>query len=580
MRKKIYSISLILASLLIFTSAFAQKEDNGNSDPAVYNWELAAKGGASLIWGDAGSSYDPFTRWFSNEGAFTGELVLHRRLSNVFGIQIGFAKGVLSGYREEWSSDSHPVASSKTDYFDYHLGLNIDITGIFNRNPNRFFSIYAFGGVGMVNYTATSYLAGNQFKTASGNTLMIPWGGGAKFRISPRFSILLETSFRNTFVDDVDAYVGQGSNVNDIYSITGIGLTYRFGAKKNKNRQIDVVPVVPADTMIAIEDQNINPILADVIVNSGMPVTANRDTTYHIVVMIEKEDLNEFGAYNQRIPKGFSVVEGNSNGGEFSFANQELSIEWKMLPIEQSLEFSYDLVASSLDPKTYTFEGSFVYREDSSLLITTFVDNIQVRLTDAEIMAQNDQNAQVVENPVLVPVSGIDYRVQIAAVFGGKSSPDVMAKRLGLNEEVYEDPYKTGYRYTVGHHDQYGAANSHRKEVPVKGAYVITFVDGKYVGNLEKTNKQVMDQNAVDQSGVTYRIQIAASNGRAYPIAKLAYKYGFNTSDVYEYKNGAWYRYSVNKYSDMASAQAALQDIKGKVKGAYIVKFVNGVAAN
>ncbi len=581
MKRDIFSLGLMLVFLMILTGAYAQDSSQKDSEPVVYNWDLTAKGGASLIWGDAGSSFDPFTRWFSNEGAFTGELVLNRRLSNVFGVQIGFAKGVLSGYREVWSSDTHPVASSKTDYFDYHLGLNVDITAIFNHNPDRFFSIYAFGGVGMINYTATSYLNGVQHQTAAGNTMMIPWGGGLKFRLSPRFSLILETNFRNTFVDDIDAYIGSGSTVNDIYSITGLGLTYRFGVKKDKDRKIDIVPIVPVDTTVAITDESQKRVWTEVVVNSGMPVTAKRDTIYNIHVVIEKDSLNDFGRYKQLIPDGFTVVENNSNGGEFRFMNQELLIDWKMIPVASTLEFSYKLVSGALEPKTYTFEGSFTYKEDTSLRITSFVDNMQVSLSQEERLAENPQDAQVIETPVQAnTISGIDYRVQVAAVFGGKSSPDVLAKRLKINEEVYEDPYKSGYRYTVGHHNQYGEANSHRKEVTVKGAYVIAFVDGIYVGDLAKTNNNVMDQDAVNNSGVTYRIQIAASKGRAYSIAKLAYKYGFNTSDIFEYKNGVWYRYSLNKYTDKAAAQADLRNIQEKVKGAYLVKFVNGRAVN
>jgi len=578
-----YSLSMIFVIILMVSNIYAQENNNEDgSKPVVYNWGVSLKGGASLIWGDAGSSFDPFTHWFSNECAFTGEIVLDRRLSNVFGVQLGFAKGVLSGYREIWSSETHPVASSKTDYFDYHLDLNVDLTAIFNHNQNRFLSIYAFGGVGMINYTATSYLDGKQYQTAADNTLIIPWGGGLKLRINPRFSILLETSFRNTFVDDIDAYIGQGTTINDIYSITGVGLTYRFGAKKDKERQIEVVPVVPADTSIAVKEVQEKRVLTEVVIISGMPVTAKRDTSYQVNVKIRKDSLNDFGRYKQEVPVGFSIAEDNSNGGQYSFANQELIIDWKTLPIDDTLEFSYKLVTSKLEPKTYSFEGSFTYKEDTVLRISSFVDDVTVSMSSNELLAENPlaenpKDAQVSETDVVVPViSGVDYRVQVAAVFGGKSNVDVIARRLRINEEVFEDPYKRGYRYTVGHHNDYGQANSHRRNVSVNGAYVIAFVDGKYMGDLAKTNSIVMDQNAVNNSGVTYKIQIAASKGRAYSIAKLAYKYGFNTSDIYEQNSGVWYKYSVGKFTDLADAKSKLKEIQAKVKGAYIVKYIDG----
>jgi hypothetical protein len=573
----LFFVSLIL--MFISVEVSAQDVNDSNQDlnkPIIYNWELAAKGGASLLWGDAASSYNPFSRWFSSEGAFTGEIMIYRRLNKFLGLQAGFAKGVFSGYRTEWTPVDvpHPVATSKTDYIDYHLDVNIDFTGLFGFKPDRFLTVYAFGGVGMINYDATSYLDGKLYKTASDKTLMIPWGGGLKFRISERFSILVEASFRNTFVDDVDAYIGQGTDVNDIYSITGLGLTYKFGKKKEKKQKIEIVPVEPVDTSLAQTEEQ-TPVWTDVVVATGMPVTAQNDTTYDVKVEIKKDSLNGSGTYRQEIPVGFTVTETNSAGGNFSFNDQVLEIKWDKLPDAATLAFNYTLATGKLEPKTYSFEGSFTYDEDTTVRVKTFVDNVTIKLSQEELLAQQSKEKEEQE-AVQTEISGIDYRVQVAAVFGGKSDPDVLAKKLKINEEVFEDPYKSGYRYTVGHFDNYGAAKEHRKSVPVNGAYVIVFVDGKYVGEPVKTNSMIMDKDPMNPSGDTYRIQIAASNGRPYSIAKLAYKYGLKESDIYEYKSGNWYLYSVGKFSSKEEAADKLAELKAKVKGAHLIKFNNG----
>lgn len=568
MKKSVLKIHLLFSLLTLSFFAFGQAE-SPKSNTKIYNWDVTLKGGASLLWGDAASSYSPFTKWFSNECAFTGEIVINRRLSNVFGIQAGFAKGVLSGYREVWTPETHPLTTSKTDFFDYHLGLNVDITGFFNHNPNRFFSLYAFGGIGMMNYTAVSYLDGKVHESATGNTLIIPWGGGARFRLSPRFSILLETNFRNTFIDDIDAYVGSGSEVNDIYSITSVGLSYRFGQKKDKKREIEIVPVVAEDTLLAKDDLNDQYVPIDVVVNRGMPVTAISDTTYIVQVQIQKDSLNDFGQYSQEIPLGFIASEDNSHGGTFQFDGKSMIIEWQKMPSAEQLEFSYKLSTHELEVKTYAFEGEFRYYEDTATRVRTFVDNIVVETVQNKQLTTDDSKSQNL-------ISGVDYRVQIAAVFGGKSSSDVIAKRLNVSEEVFEDPYNRGYRYTVGHHNDYKSANAHRRNVSVKGAYVIAFVDGEYVGDLAKTNEIIMDKNAFNTEGVTYKIQIAASKGRAYSIAKLANKYDMSPEEIYQDAGGVYYKYSVGKFTSLDDAKAALSSIKSKVKSAYIVKFIDG----
>ncbi len=575
MKTVILRFVLTTSAILFAFASFAQ-DNKSETKPEIYNWDVTAKAGASLLWGDAASSYSPFTKWFSSECGFAGELVLNRRISNVFGIQAGFAKGVLSGYREVWSSETHPITSSKTDFMDYHLALNVDITSIFNHNPNRFLSIYAFGGVGMINYTATSYLNGKLHQEASDNTLMVPWGGGLRFRLSPRFSVIAETNFRNTFVDNIDAYEGSGSEVNDIYSITSIGLTYRFGQKKDKKREIEIIPVVPADTAIAQVDTTEYQPPVNVLVKRGMPVTAISDTSYIVQVEITKEDLSDYGQYSQTIPEGFDVVEVNSHGGEFRYDGKEMVIEWMKIPSEPILKFSYELKSLKPKPKTYDFEGSFKYAEDTAMRIKTFVDNVVVSGPSTDVVADNTND----EIPVSADaISGIDYRVQVAAIFGGKSSADVMARHLKVTEQVYEDPYKRGYRYTVGHHDNYSEAKAHRRNVSVKGAYVVAFVDGKYVGDLAKTNEIVMDKDPFNSTGVTYKIQIAASKGRPYSIAKLASKYGLSPSAIYQDSNGTYYMYTTGTYSSLEEAKAELNKVRSSVKGAYIVKFVNGKRA-
>ncbi len=580
--KNFYLIS-ILSLLLFSNSLFSQNsKDSTEAKSPVYNWQLSLKGGASLLWGDGASSYSPFTRWFSSEGAFTGELVLHRRLTNFLGLQIGVAKGVFSGYRDKWNPADvpHAIVTSKTDYLDYHLDVNIDFTGLFGFKPDRFLTVYAFGGVGMINYDANSYTDGKLYSSASSNTLMIPWGGGVQLRFSPHLSMLLETSFRNTFVDDVDAYVGTGTDINDMYSITGVGLTYHFGQKKEKQKEPEIVPMEPVDTMLASDNKNPVPVLANVKVNAAIPAEVKSDTSYNVKVVVSKDSLNGAATYHQEIPEGFVAKEIDSRGGRFNFSDQVLEIKWDKLPVDNPLVFSYQLTTAELEPKTYTFKGNFVYEEDTVKRVVDFVNRASVELPKEEIVAENAGNDKVVAGNPQQSLEGIDYRVQVAAVFGGKSNPDILAKRLRLSEEIFEDPYKTGYRYTVGHFNDYAQANEHRKGVTVRGAYVVVFVDGKYVGEPVKINDRVMDQDAINSKGETYKVQIAASNGRPYSIVKLAAKYGLKASDIYEYKSGNWYLYSVGKFSSKEEAAAMLKEMQSKVRGAYLVRFVDGRLSN
>ncbi|MCK5847409.1 MAG: hypothetical protein KAG84_08215, partial [Bacteroidales bacterium] len=149
-------------------------------------------------------------------------------------------------------------------------------------------------------------------------------------------------------------------------------------------------------------------------------------------------------------------------------------------------------------------------------------------------------------------------------------------KRLGLSQDVKEDPYKNSNRYTVGSYPSYGEAAQNKALSKVKGAYVVIFVDGKYVGGLAKVNKDVMDQDGIYETGLTYKVQIAAAKGRPYPISRLAYKYGLKENEITEDEFAGWFQYSFGKFRNAEDAKPALKSIQNKIPKAHIIKFNNG----
>jgi hypothetical protein len=231
--------------------------------------------------------------------------------------------------------------------------------------------------------------------------------------------------------------------------------------------------------------------------------------------------------------------------------------------------------------------GSFSYAENNENKVKTFNNRVNLK---SDVVAQN-QNANQNANPVTanptntnqqsievgpLTKAGLEYRVQVAAVFGGTTSKRLLQKRLGLTDEIYEDSYKNSYRYTVGSFQKYSEAVQHAALSKVNGAYVVVFKDGKYIGQLENVNDDIKDTDGVKPSGTTYKVQIAASKGRPYSIAKLAYKYGVEETDVTEDKIGDWFQYSVGTFNTMDEAKSLLSTLKVKLPEAYIIKFVDG----
>ena len=591
---KNFGLSVLIVLIPLWISA-QSTQDNNN-----YLWKVGVHTGSSMLWGDLSDDSDPITKMFSSQSKLSLELDLHRKITNAFGVQGSFLFGKLAGQRTKWSDDKHAGIAFNTSYFDYSLAVNADITALFGAKPNRLISFYLLGGAGMTHYTGTSYdmLTNNTVKTVDNKKFFVPWGWGLSFNFTPRLSVFAQNTFRHPFTDDFDTYTGSGSTVDDIYSFTSIGATYKFGPKREKKKKIDIVPV-EVDTTIAKTETYV-PVSVETTVDMPFSIKPNESKT--VKVTINKGDLTSKGEYNQSFPDGFMIEPIDIAGGKFSYDVGKLTIHWDELPSSENVNISYKIKAGDITPNNYSIPGSFVYSEKDKIKVKQFKNQINV---EGPVVAQNqnnenpgstnvktpdnsNQNNPTTNNPTTnnpstnnptttIPQAGVSFGVQVAAVYGGRMNPMGLQKRYKLNETVNESAYKGYNNYTVGNFDNYGAANERRKGTNVRGSYVVAFKDGKYQPHLYYINKDVMDQNPFINTGTTYKVQILANNGRPYAIVKLAHKLGVDANKVYEDKTGNWYQYSVGTFSTMSEAQAYAKELKAKgFSDAFVIKFQDG----
>ncbi len=588
--KNLYTLLFVF---LICTPLFTRAQNEDALKKKNYLWDVSANSGLTLLWGDANSNGNPLERWFSKEVSLAYGVTLKRKITDAFQLQIGFQNGILNGERAKWSGDVyHPVITAKTNFYDYHIGLNVDFTSLFGASPDRLISVYMFGGIGMVHYNANSYGDGKLMFSVNSKSLMIPWGGGLRLRLNERWSLYGETNFRHSLSDDVDAYVGTGSDTKDIYSITGIGITYKFGPKKPKKEKkpkVEITPYEPSDSAIAEVSSP-----AQISYSSDIPKFIEPNTKYVVNTTISKDNIEGKAIYEFSFPNDIYISDVVCEGAKLEQDSVKVKITWENIPTTD-LMVSYKLTTGGLDRSSYIIRGSFSYVENKENKTKVFSDRMNLK---SETVASNVNNNNVEANTSSVgkdnnannggvaivsvesnkkPEINIEYRVQVAAVFGGTTSKRMLQRKLRLNDEIKEDPYKKSYRYTVGSFKTYGEAAQYRALLNVRGAYVVVFKNGKYIGQLENTNADVMDKDGLFDNGITYKIQLAASKNRPYSISKLAYKYDFDDNKIMEDKTSSgWYQYSIGKFQTIKDAKEYLNEIKHKIPAAYIIKFQDG----
>jgi hypothetical protein len=163
--------------------------------------------------------------------------VLYR--SNINKI-VSFRAGLTGGKVEAYEKPIDAVAAKRNASFDIFLlegslGFEYHFLNWKDSKVPMRFTPYLFGGLGLFG------ISGNDTKPAeySNVQMAIPFGGGFKYIVNPRWYVALEFGVRKTFfdyLDNISAYKDQSQknyqygnpNDNDNYYFLGITLTRTF----------------------------------------------------------------------------------------------------------------------------------------------------------------------------------------------------------------------------------------------------------------------------------------------------------------------------------------------------------------
>jgi hypothetical protein len=175
-----------------------------------------------------------------------------------------------------------------------------------------------------------------------------------------------------------------------------------------------------------------------------------------------------------------------------------------------------------------------------------------------------------------ISTEGLTFKVQIAADRIKMSDSEL--------DEIYSGPKKIQmnkgegwYRYSVCNCPSYYHAAQIRKNLNVKGAFVVVYKDGKRYNAYRYRNEMRCPDIRIRKeleksSSVIFKVQIAASS---FQLTEDGLKYIYcGSSDVLEYRENGWYKYAVGSFPSYDEASR----LKGEicVPGAFVVAFRNG----
>ncbi len=587
--------SLFIAIFLLANMNINAQTDISDNDQnkQISKYSITASGGATLMWGDLAQEYDnPLGKYFTNQQGWAGGLMLSRKLGNSFSINLQYIGGYFQGHKDTWSNGNTANAGFYSKFHNANLNLELDILNLLNNKETRMIAPYikAGFGYGITDSKRTIYSTGEEVASYKTSFTEIPWGWGLRFDLSRKWSIRFEHTFHMAMNDLADGYDSEWSDVNDIYSYTSLGATYRFPSKVRKPKMPKEEEIEPIEEIALVED--IKPIF-NLNIATSIPSTMHPYDSSDVVIRINKGDIKGSAKLQQTLPKGFSAIKKENSGAEFKFTNQILSYEWTELPDDKSVEISYILVTNNAEIKENNISGIMFYDQNDSSQIRQFNKRILIKPTPVEaIIAVVDPVEEIIpiEKPKEVittppadkPLGKLVYKVQVYAVYGGTTSKGLLQKRLKLKHKVEQDYQGKYSKYTSGEFATYAEAAAYKSELrnsTVPGAFVVGYYDEKRTNNIQ--DAIAIEKGAeplaspISAKGKIYRIQIMAS-AKDLTISEVQNITGTTLSFV-KVKHNGLYKYEVGNYKSYSEVKKAIQDVRDQVSDAFIVTYVDGI---
>lgn len=174
----------------------------------------------------------------SDELSFGGGISFDRHYSPAMSMQLRLTYAELAGM------DPASSLSFETEMLEAVLRLRLSLNALLNPegSSRSFMNLYAFIGAGALSYRSVAYVQDSPARfygyEADGTTkddmlweFVVPYGLGLNFRLTDRVDLGIETGFRYTSSDRLDAWPVTGSR-KDMYNYTSVGLSFKLGRNR------------------------------------------------------------------------------------------------------------------------------------------------------------------------------------------------------------------------------------------------------------------------------------------------------------------------------------------------------------
>lgn len=236
MKLRLFILTLLIAVIGFSNLAIAQNEFPKPPEFSYNKWSVDLHSGLMLLFGDIKQYPLMPVADYNSEYKFGFGLSVNHQLSTTFNIKANLLFGTLAGTKRQLNR------TSRAEITEYSLLSNMSLNNLFfpNKTACRL-KVYAIGGVGFFSFrsslrrlnsnkfiTGYGYDATGRSQTSLHSGIVVPLGMGIKYRIDDDVDLGIESTYRLTNTDKLDAADWAGT-ASDKYVYTSVTVTYKFG---------------------------------------------------------------------------------------------------------------------------------------------------------------------------------------------------------------------------------------------------------------------------------------------------------------------------------------------------------------
>ena len=242
-------------------------------------WNISALGGATLFYGDLGID-GIFPTDIANQVSWAGSLALEKELFKNMDIRGQLLYGNLTGIKENYATGFPANLYFDASLLEYNLNFKYNITNAILGEVKPV-SLYMYAGMGFSQFRSVrkdlitdavlqGYGDNGVTKSAPTIETMVPLGVGLEFKLSDNLFANLDVSMNVVNTDKLDAFISPKSDeYQDMYGITSIGFTYKFGDRTEYVPPV-IVDVAPEVQQVAEKVDSTNSQAQDSINNAAL----------------------------------------------------------------------------------------------------------------------------------------------------------------------------------------------------------------------------------------------------------------------------------------------------------------------